>query len=330
MELSMNKWKPLKEVEHIVAYEHDRYYVTYADGTIRNISFLQYLYENEIGRELMSHEVVSQIDNDLTNYKLENLRLYVRHPDWPNILDEPVPASKRQIRRAYPYFSKRDGRYYMNIHYYDLKRLGMSRARYNMEQYLGRDLLPSEDTDHIDNDKTNDDISNLQILSHTKNVEKAALERGYRVGDAMYGQYTCGVCDTLFTRLRNKADKKEVVYCGRSCSSKANQAKQYPGFDEPVTLTCKFCKKLFTRNKAAYNKSIAAGTAAFKCGNDCTGLVKPEKARRKTITLGAYSCDCCNKPVVRDVSRVETKKKRGFKHIYCDAKCAAIHRHTLK
>ena len=38
-------------------------------------------------------------------------------------------------------------------------------ARYRMAVKLGRMLRDDEQVDHIDNDKTNDDINNLQILS---------------------------------------------------------------------------------------------------------------------------------------------------------------------
>ena len=37
---------------------------------------------------------------------------------------------------------------------------------------LGRYLQPGEEVDHIDNDKTNDSIDNLQILTGEENIRK--------------------------------------------------------------------------------------------------------------------------------------------------------------
>lgn len=48
-------------------------------------------------------------------------------------------------------------------------------ARYLLSVKLGRYLTDGEHVDHIDNDKTNDHIDNLQILSAKQNNTKAGL-----------------------------------------------------------------------------------------------------------------------------------------------------------
>lgn len=53
----------------------------------------------------------------------------------------------------------------------------VSYARYLMSVKLGRFLLRSEEVDHIDEDKTNDSLSNLQILSTAENLRKNARSR---------------------------------------------------------------------------------------------------------------------------------------------------------
>lgn len=50
-------------------------------------------------------------------------------------------------------------------------------ARYLMSVKLKRYLKDDEHVDHIDNDKTNDDINNLQILSQTENNQKEGRRR---------------------------------------------------------------------------------------------------------------------------------------------------------
>ena len=50
-------------------------------------------------------------------------------------------------------------------------------ARYLMCVKLGRELKPEEHVDHINNDKTDDRISNLQILTQTENNQKEGRRR---------------------------------------------------------------------------------------------------------------------------------------------------------
>lgn len=52
------------------------------------------------------------------------------------------------------------------------ERTTIALARYNMSVKLGRELTKDETVDHIDNDPTNDDINNLQILSSLENIQK--------------------------------------------------------------------------------------------------------------------------------------------------------------
>lgn len=52
------------------------------------------------------------------------------------------------------------------------ERTTMSYARYLMSVKLGRFLTTNEQVDHIDNDKTNDTIENLQILTPLENKKK--------------------------------------------------------------------------------------------------------------------------------------------------------------
>ena len=51
----------------------------------------------------------------------------------------------------------------------------ISYARYLMCVHLGRLLTDDEEVDHKDNNKLNDDINNLQVLSSIDNKQKQAL-----------------------------------------------------------------------------------------------------------------------------------------------------------
>lgn len=114
------------------------------------------------------------------------------------------------MTRVYgPYLSKRGklkGRRSVIIVRDDGSRFGMLYSRYLMEQKLGRRLRPDEHVDHIDEDKANDSISNLQILSPVEHAIKSkvgraspgkGVEKGWRHG-TWYGwsnkRCTCDAC----------------------------------------------------------------------------------------------------------------------------------------
>ena len=52
-----------------------------------------------------------------------------------------------------------------------------SYARYLMATHLGRYLKDDEYVDHIDEDRTNDSLDNLQILTDSDNVKKSNAHR---------------------------------------------------------------------------------------------------------------------------------------------------------
>ena len=52
----------------------------------------------------------------------------------------------------------------------DTKRSSTQYARYLLSVKLGRFLTKDETVDHIDGDKTNDNLDNLQILSSSENT----------------------------------------------------------------------------------------------------------------------------------------------------------------
>lgn len=96
----------------------------------------------------------------------------------------------------------------------------LSYARYAVMVYLNVDLDRSEHIDHINNDKTDDRLENLQILSNIMNWRKAKsiLTREKIVT-------LCPVCKTTFIRKRNyktlSNNRSDYINCcSRSCSAK--------------------------------------------------------------------------------------------------------------
>jgi len=76
------------------------------------------------------------------------------------------------MNKVYGPYTREDGRKHV-IHYDGKTRRTQSYPRYLMEQHLGRELLPNETVDHINEDFTDDRIENLQLLSLVDNVNKS-------------------------------------------------------------------------------------------------------------------------------------------------------------
>ena len=91
-------------------------------------------------------------------------------------------------------------------------------ARYLLSVNIGRYLTGEEQADHIDNDKTNDAISNLQILSPEDNLKKSVI----KYGGAKYVNCSCPNCHSRFYRRFGNTNlvpsrSGGVMYCSRAC-----------------------------------------------------------------------------------------------------------------
>jgi hypothetical protein len=114
------------------------------------------------------------------------------------------------------------GRKYICLFNSNIDRTIISYARYLMCVKIGYILSDEFEVDHIDDDKTNDDIDNLQILTREQN----ALKEYYRYineEQKSYG-YLCASCENPFiltereTKMR-LAKAQELAFCSRSCSA---------------------------------------------------------------------------------------------------------------
>jgi len=101
----------------------------------------------------------------------------------------------------------------------DGKLMTQTVARAMMEQQLGRKLSTDEQVDHINEDKTDDRLANLQVLTHRQNVRK-------HFGPRMWYRFACPQCG--IEKVVPLADHKQSVrvgrrmYCSKRCSGLAN------------------------------------------------------------------------------------------------------------
>ena len=89
------------------------------------------------------------------------------------------------------------------------ERTTVSYARYLMSVSLGYFVPPEYEVDHIDDDKTNDILSNLQLLSSTENKKKQASKTRPSV--------CCVICGVVVVLKRKQKGQKT---CSRVCGGK--------------------------------------------------------------------------------------------------------------
>lgn len=138
--------------------------------------------------------------------------------------------SKTKIKLDYPY-SKDYECGYLNINKEPRRvvllignnsmRTSTSYARYLLSCKLKRYLSPNEHADHIDGDKLNDVIENLQILSAKENNIKKNIQLGIK---KTMITIICPICDKDFIRearnINNKIQQGKTPTCSRSCGGK--------------------------------------------------------------------------------------------------------------
>ena len=131
-------------------------------------------------------------------------------------------------------------------------------ARYRMAIKLGRMLRDDEQVDHIDNDKTNDDIENLQILSPEENRAKyqATQPHGIHGTGTMYKHgCRCPLC---------KAHKHDeaIRYKSRH-PDKIENYLEAGKQSHAVEKKCEFCGKTFYRSVSHKNTRFCSKHCAM-------------------------------------------------------------------
>lgn len=121
-------------------------------------------------------------------------------------------------RKAYLRVGK-DGRKRVDLVNWPESRTTISYARYLLSVQLGRFLTENEEADHIDQDRTNDSLENLQVLTVDEHKAKTKKESsGLSTIDCI-----CSFCSVSFTR-RAAHVRGEQTFCSHSCSAKYSRA----------------------------------------------------------------------------------------------------------
>lgn len=126
-------------------------------------------------------------------------------------LEEPF---KSVYKKGYLRSKDKDGRKRIDLFNSNTDRTTISYARYLMSVKLGRFLEEHEEVDHIDTDRTNDNIDNLQILTKPVHAIKSANERRGR----NIAELVCPQCGVVFEREVRNIKKGTVPKCSRRCN----------------------------------------------------------------------------------------------------------------
>lgn len=145
-----------------------------------------------------------------------------------------------------PIFHKKEGRnMVVLIDRNDRKnRTSTSYARYLMSVKLGRKLKRIEQVDHKDNDKLNDALDNLQILTPLQNAQKEAQRRG-----CAFVRLSCPQCRIVFEKQKNQTHlvikSKLFDFCSRSCTARfwRHRSKKDVLKESIENVVCEFIKR---------------------------------------------------------------------------------------
>ncbi len=99
-------------------------------------------------------------------------------------------------KNIYGPYTGDDGRKRCVIYFNDGSTSSRSYSKLLMEEKLNRLLLDDEEVDHKDDDKTNDNINNLQLLSGEDNKAKHYLAKIKDTVELYH--YICAWCNTDF------------------------------------------------------------------------------------------------------------------------------------
>lgn len=92
----------------------------------------------------------------------------------------------------------------------------MSYAKYLYTSYYNVDIEEGFEVDHINNDKLDDRIDNLQVISKSDNIRKSAMKR-------IIVERTCPVCGKKFMYRKRDLCSHPNPCCSRKCGGiKAN------------------------------------------------------------------------------------------------------------
>lgn len=202
-----------------------------------------------------------------------------------------------------PSFNEKLGRYVLSITSVDdyNKSTTLLYSRYLYCVSKGVSLPSHIHVDHIDNDRTNDTLQNLQELSSTDNLIKQSAHSVYM---AKKLTTDCPVCGVTFTRALNNTPHGgkpgKTMFCSKKCSDMGNG------------------KKLIN---AWYEISKPIERKAYKMEPWSSFRGELFVSRRKMLSNSKQSLPC------KQCGEMFNPPRKSS--VFCSTHCAASHRHIV-
>lgn len=137
-------------------------------------------------------------------------------------------------------------------------RTTMALARYKMAVKLGRMLRDDEQVDHIDNDKTNDAIDNLQILTAEQNISKYLETVPHHIHGTR-SMYRRGCrCPACRAYKHNEAAKYKAAHPEKQAQYLERRKQSHA-----VEKKCEFCGAIFYRSLSHKNTRFCSKHCAM-------------------------------------------------------------------
>ena len=132
-------------------------------------------------------------------------------------------------KKDYGPYQEKDGRKTVVLMYADGTRKKTSYARHLWETHHGIILNDDVTVDHIDEDHTNDVLSNLQLLTSKNNKQKHMATKASK-----FLSLTCIGCGASFDRSERKEKERKRrdfagPFCAKECSGRYGRKQQLDG-----------------------------------------------------------------------------------------------------
>ncbi len=135
------------------------------------------------------------------------------------------PHDGREIRRVYGPYTASSGRLFVTLKYTDGSRRSQFYSRFLWERRHGRKIPPGLQVDHVDEDPTNEQVGNYQLLTGPENIAKHVAMKGK---SAEVVHLACSECGQPFESLARRERRrvkqgKAGPFCSKQCAGRANQ-----------------------------------------------------------------------------------------------------------
>lgn len=144
------------------------------------------------------------------------------------------------------------------------KNLLIQYSKYIYTVYYNKFIPDGVEVDHIDNDFTNDDINNLQLLTRKENYEKYRKHYTEYIQKNYYIELICNNCKKQFSKQKKRVEKENFAnqYCCKQCET------EYRNKDK-IELNCATCKRLFLINRQTHIHNKSRNQQNFWCSDNC-------------------------------------------------------------